>query len=499
MKAAVKASSQIVQALSQGLNEIRQQAGVASIDEQNRELTDLAATVQIDSHLNPKPVRHDATDIPFVTLDPKTSTDLDQAYSVEQRADKIILYYAIADISAFVERGGDIEKQAWQRGVTVYCPDGSVPLYPRILSSQRASLLPDGPRPAVLLTVEIAPDGRATLLNAQRAMVQSRAKLAYEDTPDTKLTPEVLELSRRIHHAETIRGAFRIDRPEQEVLADPNLPGGLKLEFAQRQSSEDHNAALSLAANLAVGQYFLDAGVGLFRVMDDPSELQMKRLRAQARAFGIDWPPSAALSVLVKQLKPNNPRHCELTLAIGRVGSGARYLAYPVPLQSPDEIKKNSSQAKRPWHSAIAASYAHATAPMRRLADRYVLDLLVAQFAGDQATVEALKPVMLQLPAVMQQAEQRANKIERDSIELIESMLLEPLIGQHLSGTVIEVGQDTWQIQICEPAVLRRLRVEQGAKAQVGDVVQVRVTAAQLNSGAARLTEFFKTTELVLV
>ena len=94
-----------------------------------------------------------------MTLDPATSTDLDQAFYLEEDGESIVLYYALADIGAFAPHHGLIAQEAWKRGVTIYGIEGKIPLYPKSLSQRAASLLPEGPRPAILVTVSIAKDG----------------------------------------------------------------------------------------------------------------------------------------------------------------------------------------------------------------------------------------------------------------------------------------------------------------------------------------------------
>ncbi len=462
--------------LVQGFANIRASNSVPQVDAADETLTALAASVAIDPQ-----ARRDATDINFVTLDPASSTDLDQAFAVNRDGDNIILYYAIADIGAFVPRGGPIEAQAFARGVTVYSPDGSTPLYPRILSSNRASLLPDGPRPAILLTVRIDPQGTSTLQNAQRATVRSRAKLAYETIKIDQLSADTLELAKRIALAENNRGAFRVDRPEQQVVIDANAPAGIRLQFSPKLASEDKNAALSLATNLAVANYFIAKGIGLFRVMDEPGEREIKSLRAQAKALKIDWPSNQSLHQLVSQINRLDPvqsqslKYSAFAMAIRRAGGGARYMQWPAPQVPSDTKNPNASQTLKPWHSAIAASYAHATAPMRRLADRYVLDLLVALFSNDMQTIESLKPVLVQLPAIMEAAERRAAKVDRECIDLIEATMLVPLIGTELLATVIDITPDNWKVEIQTPAVVWRIRATQGRQAQYGDEVRVKV------------------------
>ena len=101
----------------------------------------------------------DRTAIPFVTLDPASSTDLDQAFALEQSGSDLILRYAIADVGWFVPDGGPVDTEAWARGETIYMPDGKISLYPTALSEGAASLLPDGDKPAILFIVRIASDG----------------------------------------------------------------------------------------------------------------------------------------------------------------------------------------------------------------------------------------------------------------------------------------------------------------------------------------------------
>ena len=98
------------------------------------------------------------------------------------------------------------DTEAWRRGETLYLPDGRAPLYPPVLSERAASLLPDGPRPAVVFVVRIAEDGTATLDGAERAVVRSRAKLAYETVGDADLPDGFAELAARVHDAEFAGG-----------------------------------------------------------------------------------------------------------------------------------------------------------------------------------------------------------------------------------------------------------------------------------------------------
>src|SRR6478735_3835718 len=99
--------------------------------------------------------RADWTATPFVTLDPASSTDLDQAFALARDGNDIVLHYAIADVGAVVADGDPVDTEAWTRGTTIYLPDGKASLYPPILSEGSSSLLPNVERPAVIFTVRI--------------------------------------------------------------------------------------------------------------------------------------------------------------------------------------------------------------------------------------------------------------------------------------------------------------------------------------------------------
>ena len=123
-------------------------------------------------------VRKDMRDIPLVTIDPKGSMDLDQAVFIDKPASGAgyIVYYAIADVAAFVEPGGIIERESLSRGQTIYLPAEPARLHPPELSEGEASLLPGVDRPAVMWTFHLDAAGEVENFHAERALVKSEAK-----------------------------------------------------------------------------------------------------------------------------------------------------------------------------------------------------------------------------------------------------------------------------------------------------------------------------------
>ncbi|AQR73681.1 RNB domain-containing ribonuclease [Sphingomonas sp. LM7] len=405
------------------------------------------------------PTEHaDRTDRHFVTLDPASATDLDQAFAIEASGADLLLHYAIADVAWFVDDGGALDTEAWRRGTTLYLPDGKAGLYPPVLSEGAASLLPDGPRPAVLFTVRVAPDGTVHLDGAERAVIRSRAKLAYDSVRDEDLPTGFGELTLRLQAAEARRGAARVDPPAQEV--DAHEDGRFALVFRPRLVSEERNAALSLAANMAIADVLRAHQTGLFRVMAEPDDHAVARLRQTAAAFGLDWLAMAPLAQFEATLDSADPKQAAFMLAVRRAGQGASYAAF-----QPGVV---------PWHAAVAASYAHATAPLRRLADRYVIRATLA-VANGLPVPAVVTEAFEKLPAVMARADAIGGQIDRAVIDLAEAVMLRGREGDVFPAIVTDADDRGARIQLCDLPIVARLAMR---CASPGDAVRVRLTTA---------------------
>ncbi|HAP74773.1 MAG TPA: RNB domain-containing ribonuclease [Acidimicrobiaceae bacterium] len=440
-----------VHALDPGLAAIRGQFQVP--DGFSPEVTEAAAAAarrRLTDHV-------DLTAVPFLTLDPASSTDLDQALHIERVGTDLLLHYAIADVGWFVDHDGPLDREAWRRGTTFYLPDAKAPLYPPALAEAAASLLPDGPRPAVVFHVRLDAEGNARLDGATRAVIRSRAKLAYDAVTEADLPEPFGEFARRVSAAESARGAAKIDPPEQLV---ERAEGGYRLAFRPRLWSETANAALSLACNLAVADALQAAGTGLFRVMDAPEGKALRRLRHTAQAFGLQWPTETSLDAFGRTLDPTQPSDAAFMMAVRRAGGGASYVPY--------------REGVRPWHAAMAATYAHATAPLRRLADRYVVQAALAVANGREVAPE-VSEAFARLPEVMERADTLASRIERAVVDLAEAVMLHGHEGSVHRAVVVDDNEEVSRIQLCDLAVVANLKAR---GVQPGDEVRVRLVSA---------------------
>ena len=376
----------------------------------------------------------DRTDIPLVTIDPPTSMDLDQAMCLERRAGGgYRVYYAIADVAVFVTPGGALEAQTWERGQTVYLPDGKVPLHPTNLSEGAASLLPDQVRPAVLWTIDLDSDGATSAVRVERSVVRSRAKLNYPavaadaaggraDEP-IALLPEIGKL---LVERGLERGAINLPIPAQEI--EPLGGGGWDLVFAAPLPIEAYNAQISLLTGVAAAQIMLAGRVGLLRTMPPPDPRAVAKLQAAAVPLGIAWPAGASVGRVIGAVDGNDPRGAAFLDQAAELMRGAGYTAF------------DGSPPVAPEHGGVAAPYAHVTAPLRRLADRYASEVALALFAGSRLP-EWARAALPKLPDVMTSTDRVANAAERGAVDLAEAVLLEGRVGERFDAAVVDVDE----------------------------------------------------------
>ena len=420
----------------------------------------------------------DETGIPFVTIDPPTSMDLDQAMHIERDGDGHRVRYAIAHLDSFVAPDGAIDAEARRRGQTIYSPDTRTPLHPPSLSEGAASLLPDQSTPAYIWDLKLDGEGEVTATDLYPAMVRSVERLDYasaQQLVDAGEGPEVLALLREVGERrielERARGGATLPMPEQEVELEREE---YVLRLRPLLPLEEWNAQISLMTGMCAGRMMLDAQVGILRTMPPPDETVLRRLRAAARGLGVEWREDVPHGEMLRSLDRTDGRHLALIHEATSLFRGAAYTAFD------GELPELTEQ------SAIAAPYAHVTAPLRRLVDRFGLALCAAIASGQEVPgwVREALPV---LPEAMAASDRLAGSVERASTDAVEAAVLSGLVGEELAAVVVDAGgekkRDDVEVQLAEPPVLARAKGE----AELGADVTVRVVGADAAAGSVDL------------
>lgn len=421
----------------------------------------------------------DLTDIPFVTIDPPGSMDLDQAMHITRQGDGYLVHYAIADVAAWVRPGGVVDQEAHRRGQTYYAPHERKGLHPPAISEAAASLLDDGvARPAQVWTMTLDTDGEMTEAKVERAMVRSTARLDYASVQadiDAGTAPETLMLLKQVgglrHFIEVSRGGVSLRLPDQEVDVDGDT---WALSYRAGLPDEDWNAQISLMTGFSAARIMLDAGVGILRTLPPPDQGTIKALRRVANTLRLPWPKSVEYAGFVQSLDPRRPQDQAMMMACVRLFRGAGYTVIEPGLKPEQTV-----------HGALAAQYAHVTAPLRRLVDRYVGEICIALCAG-QPVPQWVLDALPELPATMAESDRRAKAFERGTTDLVEALVLQHRVGESFTGVVVSVNEkrpDEGVISLTDPAVEGPVV---GRGVELGDEVTAQLESVDLRAGKVK-------------
>ena len=410
-------------------------SGIAQLQAEMQIVSDFPAEVErvaAQSAAAPRLPELDRTDIDFLTIDPATARDLDQALNIEALPSGFRVHYAIADLAAFISPGDAVDVEAHRRGETLYGADSKVPLHPKAISEGAGSLLPDQLRPAVLWSIDLDAMGKPTQTHVERALVRSRAQLDYVDAQasiDAGGAPETLRLLKVVgqlrEQQERDRGGVSLPLPDQQIAIEGDE---WALEYRSPLPVEGWNAQISLLTGLSAAALMLEARVGLLRTLPTPAEHDVARLRRTAQALAISWPTAQGYAEFVRGLNPGDPDQAAMITSCTRLLRGSGYVGFAGELPTETE------------HSAVAAPYAHVTAPLRRLVDRYAGEICLAICAGEPVPEWVLSK-LADLPDVMRESGRRANRYERAVVDLVEAGLLQHRVGESFPAVVVSVDE----------------------------------------------------------
>ena len=477
----------------------------------------------------------DARDLDLVTIDPPGSMDLDQAVLLERlsaqtetgsAADRTTdtaatghvsglsatyrIHYAIASLATFVTPGGALDDELSRRGETIYAPDAATPLHPEVLSHGAASLLEDVDRPACLWTIDLDARGEVVSARVERALVRSRARLTYgqvqaaidgegtlPSSAPTDLPGLLAEIGRLRLEREVVRGGISMTTPEQVVevteaagsaedskSAEAPGPSGYRLAYRVPVPAQQYNAQISLLTGMCAARIMVERGVGILRTLPPARSEDYARLRRVAAALGIDWPAAQPYSEFVRGLDHAVPAHAAFMDQAMSLFRGSGYLAFGaggVGVPADDE----ASDTEEAVHSAIAARYAHVTAPLRRLVDRYGEEVCIAACA--QAPVpEWVLQALPDLPDVMEQTGKRARAIGRGALTVLEALVLRGHEDEVFDGVITSEREGRGELVLTEPAVVTEVRRgsgQSGDRLPIGERVRVRLLSADPAAG----------------
>ncbi len=389
--------------------------------------------------------RLDLSDRLLVTIDPADARDFDDAVGVERTQGGYRVTVAIADVSHYVRPGTVLDAEAFDRATSVYFPGTCSPMLPEALSSDLASLRPGRPRLAVVVVLEVDGLGRVTGRRAERALVRSRRRLAYEEAQElldsgdrTEIGEALADLqavAALLHRRRMQRGAIDLDIPELEVeVGEDGSPAAIRrrLRLATHRIIEE----LMLAANEAVAAILEEARMPLiYRVHEPPDEESIATLAARLSYLGLRLERDGALA---------EPAAFARVLERAR-GKPFERLVHTMCLRAMKQARYSAYKAQ---HFGLASPcYTHFTSPIRRYPDLVVHRQLCRLLAGDRSGVGT--PAELEPTAVhCSERERRAMDAERDIERAAAVLYAQHHLGESFSGTVTGVDRRGYWVEL---------------------------------------------------
>jgi ribonuclease R len=388
--------------------------------------------------------REDWRDLPLVTIDPRDAKDHDDAVHAVPDDDPAnigghVVTVAIADVAAYVRPGSALDRDALERGNSVYFPDRVVPMLPERISNDLCSLRPREDRPALAVRMVLGPDGRKKRHSFHRVLMRSAAKLAYAqaqaaiDGAADEVAAPLLEPVLKplwaaydaLKRARTERQPLDLDLPERKILLRED--GSVdRVIVPERLDAHRLIEEFMILANVAAAETLEQAGSPLvYRVHDEPSLDKMRALGEVMASIGLKLPKAGAL-------KPALFNRILASVA----GSEHQTLVNEVVLRS--QARAEYAADNLGHFGLNLRRYAHFTSPIRRYADLLVHRALIRAggLGEDGLPAGTTREALNEIGAQISMAERRAMAAERETVDRLIAHHLADQVGGTFEGVI---------------------------------------------------------------
>lgn len=389
--------------------------------------------------------RRDLRDRLIITIDGADAKDLDDAISLDKLDDNTyLLGVHIADVSHYVRPGSAIDREAYERGTSVYLTDRVVPMLPQRLSNGICSLNPHEDRLALSCEMVINSQGKVLKHDIFKSVIHSSYRMTYKDVNaildgDPQLRQEYQEIVPMLEDMASLheilyqmrrrRGALDFDAPEAKIIVDPQGKP-LDIQLRERQVGERLIESFMLVANETVAKTYLDKQLPfLYRIHEQPDESKMDRFAEFITNFGIILRGDTS-TIAPKQLQE----------ALSQVkGKEFELVVSTMMLRSMQQAKYSENPA---GHYGLAAEdYTHFTSPIRRYPDLMV-HRLVSKYLVKIPNTKELEKLEEKLPEIAihsSQMERRSVEAERETDALKKAEFMEDKVGMVFEGRISSV------------------------------------------------------------
>ncbi len=406
--------------------------------------------------------RVDYRDLDLLTIDPDDARDHDDAVWAERLPDGYRVIVAIADVSHYVREGTALDREALARGCTIYLPPRAIPMLPRELSSELASLLPRVDRLALAVDLELDKSGDVRSHRFVECVMRSAARLSYGGvaralgaTEEPERQPEaesrlpqlqtLLEVAKLLGAKRKTRGSLDFDLPEAKVQLDPETGVPIAIERSRKDPgvrvAYNMIEELMLLANEVVAADLSERKVAaIYRVHGAPSEEKLLAFAELARSLGFRLDDDVA----------EHPGKLARFLASVSGTPHAEILGY-LMLRA---MQQATYTTENIGHFGLAAQdYVHFTSPIRRYPDLAVHRVVRKIARGESIRGKKLEVSLQAQAAESSRLERRAMLIEREVVDLYRAILMRDHVGEEFDASVTGITDHGVFCAIASPCV----------------------------------------------
>lgn len=389
--------------------------------------------------------RQDLRELPTVTIDGERARDFDDAISIEKTGSGYRLWVHIADVSHYVPPGSALDREAYERGTSVYFPDAVLPMFPEKLSNGICSLNPKEDR--LTMTAEMIFDaaGQRVDYKLYDSVIRSDERMTYtavrqilvdRDASVRKryaaLIPqfEMMErLAMQLRKNRLARGSLDFDLPEPEIILDLT---GETIDIIRSERNVAHQIIeeFMLAANETVAEHMTVLEVPfLYRIHDPPTPTRIFEFNELLKTFGL----------MLRDIEKPRPKSLSDILDLVK-GRPEERLIHQILLRS---LKQAKYSAENHGHFGLASEeYTHFTSPIRRYPDLIVHRLLkqVLHHRMSQDEREAWADRLPEIAKHTSERERQSMDAEREVVQRKKVKFMSDKVGEIYHGFISGVA-----------------------------------------------------------